>query len=145
MDENLERILRECRSVAVVGWSPREERPSHWIADYLERTAGYTVYRINPAAPATAERAVLPELSALPGPVDVVDVFRAPEYLPAIVEEAIRIGARVVWMQPGAENEAAAARAREAGLEAVVGHCMYAEHRRLIGTPEPPPSADPRP
>lgn len=122
-------ILRGAKSVAVVGWSEKPERPSHWIAAYLEQ-AGYAVTRVNPGL---VNRGVAGVVSAIPHGVDVVDVFRSPEHVPAVVAEAIAAGAKVVWMQPGAENEEAAATARAAGLTAIVGPCMYAEHKRLTG------------
>lgn len=122
-------ILRGAKSVAVVGWSEKPERPSHWIAAYLEQ-AGYAVTRVNPGL---TSRGVAGVVSAIPHGVDVVDVFRSPEHVPAVVAEAIAAGAKVVWMQPGAENEEAAATARAAGLTAIVGPCMYAEHKRLTG------------
>lgn len=125
----IERILRSMRSVAVVGWSENPERPSHWIAAYLEER-GFAVTRVNPAL---AAKGVAGVAAAIPAGVDVVDVFRAPPHLPAIVEEAIAAGARTVWMQPGAENEEAAETARAAGLTAIVGPCLYAEHRRTTG------------
>lgn len=128
--EDSRRILETARTVAVVGWSTRPERPSHWIADYLEKEAGYTVWRINPgAAPGTPKQPVFPDLASLPAPPDVVDVFRSPPHVPEVVEAAIAAGARAVWLQPGAENEEAAARARAAGLRAVVGRCMYRDHK----------------
>lgn len=122
-------VLAGTRTVAVVGWSVKEDRPSHWIAEYLEKEAGYRVFRVNPAAESTEARPVWPNLGAVPQPIDVVDVFRAPPHVPEIVEEAIHLGAKVVWLQPGAENEAAAAAARAAGLTAVVGQCLYARHK----------------
>ncbi len=122
-------ILAESRTIAVVGWSVKADRPSHWIAEYLEQEAGYQVFRVNPVAESSEARPVWPDLDSLPGPVDLVDVFRAPPHLPAIVEEAVRLGAKVVWMQPGAENEAAAEAAQAAGLTAVVGECLYARHK----------------
>lgn len=122
-------ILADSRSVAVVGWSLKADRPSHWIAEYLEKEAGYRVFRVNPVAESTAERPVWPDLTSVPEPPDVVDVFRAPQHLPAVVAEAAKCGAKVVWMQPGAENEAAAAAARGEGLTAVVGECLYARHK----------------
>ncbi len=122
-------ILAESRTIAVVGWSVKADRPSHWIAEYLEQDAGYQVFRVNPVAESTEERPVWPDLAALPGPVDVVDVFRAPQHLPEIVAEAARLGAKVVWMQPGAENESAAEAARCDGMTAVVGECLYARHK----------------
>lgn len=125
-------ILREAKTVAVVGWSEKKERPSHWIAEYLERV-GYAVTRVNPGL---AARGVAGAAAAIPRGVDVVDVFRSPEHVPEAVGEAIAAGARVVWMQPGAENEAAAQVARAAGLEVLVGECIYLEHRRHFGADE---------
>jgi predicted CoA-binding protein len=122
-------LLAGIRSVAVVGWSTKADRPSHWIADYLEQDAGLRVFRVNPAGDPAGTPPVWPSLEALPETVDVVDVFRSPPHVPEVVEAAVRHGARVVWMQPGAENEEAAATARAAGLEAVVGQCLYARHK----------------
>ena len=128
--KTIEQILRNAKSVAVVGWSQNLERPSHWIAEYLEK-AGYAVTRVNPGL---VNLGVAGVEAAIPRGVDVVDVCRSPEHGPAIGQEAIAAGAKVVWMQPGAENEAAAEAARLAGLTAIVGPCMYAEHRKLKGT-----------
>ncbi len=125
-------ILKQTKSVAVVGWSEKKDRPSHWIADYLERV-GYAVTRVNPAL---AERGVAGVTAMIPRGVDVVDVFRAPEHVPAIVGEALAAGAKVLWLQPGAENEDAARVARAAGMETLVGECIYMEHRRLFGGEE---------
>lgn len=122
-------ILDGAKTIAVVGWSEKPERPSHWIAAYLEK-AGYAVTRVNPGL---ANRGVPGVVAAIPQGVDVVDVFRSPEHVPAVVAEAIAAGAKAVWMQPGAENEEAAATARAAGLTAIVGPCMYAEHRARFG------------
>lgn len=127
--KTMDEILRNAKRVAVVGWSQNPERPSHWIAEYLEK-AGYAVTRVNPGL---LNRGIAGVEAAIPRGVDVVDVFRSPEHLPAIVQEAIAAEAKVVWMQPGAENEEAAAAARLAGLTAIVGSCIYAEHRRLTG------------
>lgn len=122
--------MTDSKSVAVVGYSAKAERASHWISNYLEEQ-GYRVYRINPVLESTTERPIFASLSELPETVDIVDVFRAPEHLPQVVNDAVAHGAKVVWMQPGAENEEAAAQARAAGLEAVVGACLYAEHKKL--------------
>lgn len=122
--------MTESKSVAVVGYSAKAQRASHWISNYLEEQ-GYRVYRINPVLESTTERPIFASLSELPETVDIVDVFRAPEHLPQVVNDAVAHGAKVVWMQPGAENEDAAAQARAAGLEAVVGACLYAEHKKL--------------
>jgi predicted CoA-binding protein len=124
------RILRSARTIAVVGLSNKPDRPSYEVASYLQQ-AGYRIIPVNPTiAEALGERAYR-SLREIPEPVDVVQIFRRPSEVPAVVEDAIAIGAKVVWMQPGAENEQAAARARAAGLEAVVGACMMTVHRAM--------------
>lgn len=126
-----EQILQQSESVAIVGYSAKEERPSHWISNYLAEQ-GFRVYRVNPVLESSTETPIFRALSELPETVDIVDVFRAPEHLPAIVAQAIEHGAKVVWMQPGAENEDAASQARTAQLEAVVGACIYAKHKAMV-------------
>ncbi|MCH8863983.1 MAG: CoA-binding protein [Chloroflexi bacterium] len=123
-------ILKKYRRVAVVGASVNPERPSYRVASYLIEH-GYDVIPVNPGVREILGRVVYPDLSAIPGGVEVVDIFRRPEDVPPIVEEAIKIGARVVWMQEGIVNEAAASRAREAGLTVVMDRCMKKEHVRL--------------
>jgi len=97
---------------------------------------GYTIIPVNPTAPEILGEKVYPNLSAIPDQVDVVQVFRKPEDVPPVVDEAIKIGAKVVWMQEGIVNEEAAQKARDAGLQVVMDACMRATHRRLIG-PKP--------
>ncbi len=126
---DIDRILNDARSIAVVGYSANPQRPSHWISNYLEEQ-GYQILRVNPSLESTSAVPIHASIEDLPQTVDIVDVFRAPPHLPAVVEAAIANGARVVWMQPGAENPEAAASARSAGLEVVVGRCIYAEHSR---------------
>lgn len=126
--EPVQRILRESQVVAVVGWSENPGRPSHWIASYLER-AGYRVYRINPLLAGKGSKPVLAGLAQVPEPIDVVDVFRAPQHVPEVLEQALAARARVFWMQPGAENTSVAAQAQAAGMEPVLGRCMYADHQ----------------
>lgn len=128
---SIEEILQQSKSVAVLGYSAKEDRPSHWISNYLVEQ-GFRVYRVNPILESTPEVPIFRSLTELPETVDIVDVFRAPEHLPAIVEEVIAHGAKVVWMQPGAENEDAAAQARAADVEAVVGACIYAKHKAMF-------------
>ncbi len=123
-------ILKKYRRVAVVGASANPERPSYQVASYLIEY-GYDVVPVNPGAREILGRVAYADLSAIPGGVEVVDIFRRPEYVPLIVEEAIKIGARVVWMQEGIVNEEAASRAREAGLEVVMDQCMKKEHLRM--------------
>ncbi len=123
-------ILKKYRRVAVVGASANPERPSHRVASYLIEH-GYDVIPVNPGVREILGRVVYPDLSAIPEGVEVVDIFRRPEYVPPIVEEAIKIGARVIWMQEGIVNEAAASQAREAGLTVVMDRCMKKEHLRM--------------
>jgi len=130
VEANIERILREARTVAVVGLSPRPERPSYGVASYLQQQ-GYRIIPVNPTVDQVLGERSYPDLKSVPERIDVVDIFRRSEEVPAVVEEAIQVGARVIWMQEGVINEAAAARAREAGLEVVMDRCMLKEHQRL--------------
>ena len=123
-------ILKSSRVVAVVGLSSNPERPSYRVASYLKEQ-GYRVIPVNPKENAVLDEAAYPDLSSIPEPVDVVDVFRRPEEVPAIVEQAIKIGAKAVWMQEGIVHEVAAAQAREAGLLVVMDKCMLKEHQKL--------------
>ena len=125
-----EKLIRESRVIAVVGLSAKPDRPSFRVASYLKEK-GYTIVPVNPAFPEILGETCYPSLSAAPVPVDMVDIFRASEYVGPIVEEAIRKRARAVWMQMGVVNEPAAARARAAGLPVVMDKCLMQEHRRL--------------
>jgi len=127
---SIEAVLQQSKSIAVIGYSAKEDRPSHWISNYLVEQ-GFRVYRVNPILDSSEEVPIYRSLTELPETVDIVDVFRAPEHLPAIVDEVIAHGAKVVWMQPGAENEDAAGQARAAQIEAVVGACIYAKHKAM--------------
>lgn len=124
-------ILQQAKSVAVVGYSAKPARASHWISDYLE-DHGLRVYRVNPVMDSTPDRPIYASLADLPEAVDIVDIFRAPPHVPAIVEAAIAAGAKTVWMQPGAETPDAAVIAEAAGLNAVVGNCIYREHKAVF-------------
>ncbi len=130
MDEIIERILRESKTVAVVGLSPKPERASYEVASYLQQQ-GYRIIPVNPMVDEVLGERSYPNLKAVPAKIDVVDVFRRSEDVPGVVEEAIEVGARTVWMQDGVVNEAAAARAREAGLQVVMDRCMLREHHKL--------------
>jgi predicted CoA-binding protein len=121
------RILRECRRVAVVGISDRPERDSHRVAAYLQH-AGYTIIPVNPNVTEVLGLRCWPSLEAAPGPIDVVDVFRRSELVEPVVDAAIAIGAKAVWMQDGVVNERAAAKARAAGLLVVMDRCMLRDH-----------------
>jgi len=125
-----EQILNTSRVVAVVGLSPKPDRPSYGVADYLKEN-GYKIIPVNPQAEQIMEEACYPSLSAIAEPVDTVDIFRRSEEVPAIVEEAIKIRAKAVWMQEGVINEEAAAHARKAGLLVVMDKCMLKEHQKL--------------
>lgn len=125
-------ILRKYRAVAVVGISSREDRISHRVARYLKQH-GYRIIPVNPRETQVLGERCYPDLCSLPEPVEVVDVFRRPRYVPRVVAEAMYNGAKAIWMQKGIEHEAAARRAREAGLEVVMDRCMMQEHRKLTG------------
>ena len=125
-----EKILRSAHTIAVVGLSANPQRPSHGVARYLQR-AGYRIIPVNPnVAEVLGERAYA-TLSELPGPVDVVEVFRRSDFAGAIVDDAIAVGAGAVWLQDGVVDEAAAARARAAGLDVVMDDCMMRRHAQM--------------
>jgi predicted CoA-binding protein len=129
MDRAVE-LMRDAKTIAVVGVSSRPDRPSHDVARYLI-DAGYTVYLVNPTETEIFGQPVYASVRDLPEPVDIVDIFRRPADVPPVVEDAIAAGARTVWMQLGIVNEDAAARARDAGLEVVMDRCTKIEHRRI--------------
>ncbi len=130
-DEMLREILKETQRIAVVGISNHPEVPAHSVPAYLQQ-AGYQIYPVNPNQTTVLGEKAYPDLLALPDPVDVVLVFRRSEAIPPIVEQAIKIGAKVVWMQEGVVNDTAAQTAKEAGLEVVMDTCMRATHKRLM-------------
>ncbi|MGH2398383.1 MAG: CoA-binding protein [bacterium] len=130
MIDEPEAILRDSKTIAVVGLSPNPERPSHEIASYLQ-AQGYQIIPVNPNAGTVLGERSYPSLRAIPVPVDVVQIFRKPQDVPPVVEEAIAIGAKAVWMQEGIMHEEAAERGRRAGLTVVMDRCMRATHREL--------------
>ncbi len=123
-------VLKTARAIAVVGLSPKPERPSHQVAAYL-RAAGYRIIPVNPNVAEVFGEKSYPALDEVPGQVDVVQIFRRPDAVPEIVEKAVRRGAKTVWMQTGIVNNAAAEAARSAGLHVVMNRCMMAEHQRF--------------
>lgn len=129
-DEELQDIFRHSRTVAVVGLSDRPDRPSHAVAAYLQ-AQGYRIIPVNPRVQRVLGEQAYPDLDGVPGAVDVVDVFRRPSEVPAVVEAAIRKGVPVLWLQEGVVHPEAAQRAREAGLRVVMDRCMMKEHHRL--------------
>lgn len=127
-------ILERYRRLAVVGLSPRPERPSHRAMVHMAAN-GYEITPVNPACEQVLGNPCVASLeeAAAQGPLEVVDIFRRPEDIPPIVDEAIELGARVVWMQLGLSSPEAAARARDAGLEVVEDRCIKMEHCRFFG------------
>ncbi len=123
-------LLRAYQTVAVVGLSSDPRRDSYSVSHYMQ-AAGYRIIPVNPAETEVLGETAYPDLRSVPDPVEIVDIFRRPEYVPAIVDDAIAIGAKVIWMQSGIVNEAAAAKARAAGLEVVMDACIRTEHQRL--------------
>jgi uncharacterized protein len=123
-------ILDSSRTVAVVGLSSKPDQPSYKVANYLKEQ-GYKIIPINPAEKEILGEICYPDLASVPESVDVVDIFRRSEEVMPIVKEAIKIGAKAVWMQEGIINEEAASRAREAGLVVVMDKCMRKEHLKL--------------
>jgi predicted CoA-binding protein len=125
-------VLGKYRTVAVVGASNNPERASYVVAHFLKEH-GYRVIPVNPNARSVMGETCYPDLISTPDPVQVVDIFRRPENVPAIVEQAIAKGAQVIWMQLGITSEKAAARAKEAGLTVVMDRCMKRELKRYLG------------
>lgn len=135
-DQKMRDILTSAKTIASVGVSSNEEKESYWVVSYLKEQ-GYKIIPVNPTAAEILGEKVYPSLSAIPDKVDVVQVFRKPEDVPAVAEEAIKIGAKVVWMQEGIVNQAAAQMAEDAGLQVVMDACMRATHKRLNIGPKP--------
>ncbi len=125
-------LLKKYKSIAVVGLSSNPMRPSFGVTEYMQE-AGYRIIPVNPNETEVLGEKSYARLEDVPEKIEIVNVFRRAEEVPAVVESAIRIGAKVVWMQSGVENESAAERARAAGLVVVEGACILVEHRRRVG------------
>jgi predicted CoA-binding protein len=123
-------LLRQARVIAVVGLSSKKWRPSYGVSEYMQR-AGYRIIPVNPNEESVLGEKAYRNLEEIPEKVDIVNIFRRSECVPEIVEQAIRIGAKGVWMQEGVVHEEAAERARQAGLVVVMDRCILKEHRRL--------------
>jgi uncharacterized protein len=132
--ELAQQLLRDARTIAVVGISSDPSKASHDVARYLI-DVGYDVYFVNPAETEVFGRPVYDRLQDVPVEIDIVDVFRRPEFIPEVVDDAIQAGARAVWTQLELIHEEAAARARAAGLAVVMDRCTKIEHRRLRANP----------
>jgi len=127
-------ILKNSRTIAVVGLSGRRFRPSHGVAEYLQSN-GYRIIPVNPHEKEVLGEKSYARLEDIPERVDIVDIFRRSEFVPGIVESAIRIGARAVWMQEGVIHSEAAERARSAGLFVVMNACILKEHIKRFRLP----------
>jgi uncharacterized protein len=123
-------ILKTFRVVAVVGISANQERASYSVAKYLQEN-GYRVIPVNPSMKEVLGEVCYPDLLSIPDKVEIVDIFRRPEDVPQVVEQAIKIGAKAVWMQEGVVNELGASSAKEAGLLVVMDRCMKKAHRLI--------------
>jgi predicted CoA-binding protein len=133
-EDEIHALLKEARTIAVVGLSDNPERESHHVAEYMMKQ-GYKIIPVNPVYPEVLRQVSYPSLSAIPKEevIDIVDVFRRPEEVPAIVEEAIAVGARALWLQAGIVHNGAAQKAAAAGLKVVQNLCLYMAHRRFFG------------
>jgi predicted CoA-binding protein len=123
-------ILNSARTIAVVGLSGKRYRPSYGVAEYLKR-AGFRIIPVNPEETEVLGEKSYPDLDSIPDVIDVVDIFRRSEFVPEIVEAAIRKGAKAIWMQEGVVNEEAAHRAEEAGIAVAMDRCILKDHRRM--------------
>lgn len=130
-DEDLKKLLTETKIIAVVGASPKPWRDSGSIAEFLNRK-GYKVYPVNPMYQEVLGMKCYPDLSSIPEKIDMVDIFRNPDEVGPVIDEAIAVGAKSVWMQLGVVNEAEAQKAQKAGLGVVMDLCIAVEHRALI-------------
>lgn len=130
-DEEIKKLLTESKTIAVVGASPKPWRDSGAIAEFLMKK-GYTVYPVNPKYEEILGVKSYPDLKSIPAKIDLVDIFRNPDEVEPVIEEAIAVGATAVWMQLGVVNDAAARKAESAGLAVVMDRCIAVEHRALM-------------
>ncbi len=132
-DDEMKEMLQRCKTIAVVGISPKEDRPSYVVASYL-KSKGYRIIPVRPDGEELLGEKVYRSLKEIPREIeiDVVDVFRKSEDVPPVVEEAILRGAKVVWMQEGVIHQEACSKAEEAGLKVVMDRCIKKEHQRLL-------------
>lgn len=126
-----DQLLKSAKSIAVVGLSNRRASPSYGVSHYMQ-SMGYRIIPVNPAETEVLGEKAYATLDEIPESVDIVDIFRKPEFVPDIVEAAIRIGAKCVWMQEGIVHEEAAKKARAAGLEVVMDRCILKDHHNLL-------------
>ena len=124
-------ILRSVKTIAVVGLSSKRMRPSYSVSEYMQR-AGYRIIPVNPAETEILGEKAYPDLDSIPVPVDLVNIFRRSELVPPVVDAAIRIGAKAIWMQEDVVHEEAAEKERAAGLMVVMDRCVLKEHRKMV-------------
>lgn len=130
-DDDIRELLRRSRRIAVIGLSSRRDRPSHGVGRSLQGF-GYEVLPVNPNETEVLGVPSYSGLASVPGDIDLVDVFRAPEHVPEVVEDCIERGVPAIWLQEGVVHPEAAERARQAGITVVMDRCIYKEHRRLM-------------
>jgi predicted CoA-binding protein len=130
---DIERILRETRTVAIVGASHDPMRPSYGVWQYLKSNSDYALYLVNPTISEVDGTPVYPTLADLPVVPDLVDVFRRFEFLPAVLDAAINVGAKTLWLQQGLRHEQVARDGEAAGLQVVMDRCLKVDHARLLG------------
>jgi uncharacterized protein len=128
-----EEIFNTCNTIAIVGLSNNPERASNHVGIYLKEK-GYKVIPVNPSEKIVIGETCYPDLASIPDKIDVVDIFRKSEDVPQIVKDAVKCGAKAVWMQEGVINQGAADEAVKAGLKVVMNKCMFKEHSRLFGS-----------
>lgn len=128
--DEIRQFLQSIKRIAVVGLSPKAERPSYRVAAALQRF-GYDIVPVRPAISEVLGQAAYPNLSAVPGQIDLVDVFRNPDEVDAIVDECIRLNLPAIWLQDGVVNEAAALRAKAAGMFVVMDRCTFRDYTAL--------------
>jgi uncharacterized protein len=131
-DDTLREFLKTAKNIAVVGLSSNPMRASHGVAQYLQ-SRRFKIYPVNPNETEVLGEPAYTDLDAVSDSIDIVDVFRRPQFVPQIAESAIRKGARCLWLQQGIVHAEAERRAKEAGLLVVSDRCLYREHRRLVG------------
>jgi uncharacterized protein len=132
MSMDLEQILRETRTVAIVGASANPARASHEVWSYLKSASSYELYLVNPTISEVDGTPVYPSLADLPVVPDLVDVFRRREHLPTVLEDAIQVGAKVLWLQLGLWHEQVARGGKAAGLQVVMDRCLKVDHARIL-------------
>jgi len=130
MNNGIPELLRTSRTIAVVGLSNSRIRPAYGVSEYMQ-SVGYRIIPVNPKVESALGEKAYKQLEDIPEKVDIVNIFRRSEFVGPIVDSAIRIGAKAVWMQEGVVDEAAAQRAREAGLTVVMDRCILKDHRRM--------------